>query len=335
MKLLITGGAGFIGSHFIKYILRKYQDYQIINLDKLTYCGNLDNLRSVENDSRYRFIKGDICNLKFVNRIASKRPDAIINFASETHVDQSILNPKDFIKTDILGTHNLLEATERYKIERFIQISTDEVYGSIRRGSFSEKRPLNPSTPYATAKAAADLIVRSYFVTYKTPVLIARPSNNFGPNQYPEKIIPLFITNLLENKKVPLYGDGLNVREWLFVLDDCRAIDLILHKGKEGEIYNVGGGNKKTNLEVTRLILKEMKRDNDSIEYVKDRLCHDRRYSLNCNKIKREMNWEPRYGFELALKRTISWYENNRWWWEKLKSKKGYQKYYKKQYSNR
>ena len=334
LKLLITGGAGFIGSNFIRYILNKYQDYKIINLDKLTYCGNLDNLKDVKDNPRYQFIKGDICDSKTVAELASQKPDAIINFAAESHVDRSISDPCSFLKTDVWGTYNLLEAVKKYKIGRFLQISTDEVYGSNEKWSFTEKHPLNPSSPYSASKAAADMIVNSYFVTYKMPVLITRSSNNFGPFQYPEKIIPLFITNLLEDKKVPLYGDGLNIRDWLYVLDNCEAIDLILHKGKVGEIYNAGGGNEKTNLELTRFILKEIGKDDASIEYVKDRPGHDRRYSLNCEKIKKELGWQPKYNFEKALKDTIQWYKENEWWWKKIKTGE-YLEYYKKQYLNR
>jgi len=332
LKLLITGGAGFIGSNFIKYVLNKRPDYQVVNLDKLTYCGNLDNLKDVENNPNYKFIKGDICNQELIDNIVSEKPDAIINFAAESHVDRSILDPYSFLRTDIFGTYNLLEAARKYNIGRFLQISTDEVYGSTEKDSFFEKSPLNPSNPYSASKAAADTIANSYFITYKMPILITRSTNNLGPFQYPEKLIPLFITNLLENKKIPLYGDGLNIRDWLYVLDNCEAIDLILHKGKEGEIYNIAGENEKTNLGITNFILKEMGKDENFIEYVRDRPGHDRRYSLNCEKTKKELGWEPKSNFEEALKKTLQWYKDNEWWWKKIKSGE-YLKYYKKQYN--
>ncbi|PIR72379.1 MAG: dTDP-glucose 4,6-dehydratase [Candidatus Nealsonbacteria bacterium CG10_big_fil_rev_8_21_14_0_10_36_24] len=331
MKILITGGAGFIGSNFIRYIFKKHPDYKIINFDKLTYAGNLENLKDVEDNPDYKFVKGDICDKKIVDEVISEKPDAIINFAAESHVDRSISDPHSFLKTDMQGVITLLEIAKKYNIKRFIQISTDEVYGSINETSCAEKHPLNPSNPYSASKAAADLMVHSYFVTYKMPVLTVRSSNNFGPYQYPEKIIPLFITNLLEDKKVPLYGDGLNIRDWLYVLDNCEAIDLILDKGKEGEVYNVGGGNEKTNLEITRLILREMGKDESYIDYVEDRLGHDRRYSLDSSKIKETLGWQPKYNFEQSLKKTIQWYRNNEWWWKKIKSGE-YLEYYKKQY---
>lgn len=332
LKLLITGGAGFIGSNFIKYILNKYQDYKIINLDKLTYCGNLDNLKDIEDNSRYQFIKGNICDSKIVNELVSQKPDVIINFAAESHVDRSIFDPHSFLKTAVFGTYTFLEAVKKYDIKRFIQISTDEVYGSIKNGSFKETDPLNPSSPYASAKSGGDILCLSYFKTYNSPVLITRSTNNFGPFQYPEKVIPLFITNLLENKKIPLYGDGLNIRDWLYVLDNCEAIDLILHKGKEGRIYNVSGNNEKTNLEVTQSILKEMGKNQSYIQYIKDRPGHDRRYSLDSSKTKKELGWQPKHNFKEALKNTIQWYKENEWWWKKIKTGE-YLEYYKKQYN--
>ena len=247
MRLLVTGGAGFIGSNFIRHIIKKYPQNEIINLDKLTYAGNLDNLKDIENNSNYTFVKGDICDRKIVNEL-SKDVEAIVNFAAQSHVDRSIIDALDFIKTNIDGTYNLLEATKKHNISRFIQISTDEVYGSTDQGSFKETSPLRPRSPYAASKAGADMLVHSYWATFNLPVLVARSSNNFGPYQYPEKIIPLFITNALEDRPLPLYGDGMNVRDWLYVIDNCEAIDLVLHKGKEGEIYNIGGGNELRNL---------------------------------------------------------------------------------------
>ncbi|MBU0549328.1 MAG: dTDP-glucose 4,6-dehydratase [Candidatus Omnitrophica bacterium] len=314
MRILVTGGAGFIGSNFIRYILKEYPAYKIINLDKLTYCGNLENLRDVQDNPNYKFIKGDICDSSVADD-AVKGCDAIINFAAQTHVDRSIADASEFIQTNINGTYILLEAAKKYQIRRTIQISTDEVYGSREHGSFKEEDALYPNSPYAASKAAADHLARSYFVTYKLPVLIIRSSNNFGPYQYPEKVIPLFVTNALENKKLPLYGDGLNVRDWLYVLDNCRAIDLILHKGEIGQIYNVAAGNEKTNLKLTKLILKILQKPEDLIEYVNDRPGHDRRYSMDLGKIK-GLGWQPQYQLQEALKETINWYQNNKQWWK-------------------
>ncbi len=334
MKLLITGGLGFIGSNFVHYILKKYPNYQVINLDKMTYAGNPENLKDVENDQRYKFVKGDICDKELVNDLVSKeKPDVIINFAAETHVDRSILEPDAFIKTDIFGTHTLLEAVRNYGIKKYVQISTDEVYGSIEKGLFTEQSDLKPNSPYSASKTGADLLVRAYFKTYELPILITRSSNNYGPWQYPEKLIPLFITNLIEGKKVPVYGDGLNVRDWLYVLDNCSGIDLVLHKGKVGEIYNIGADNEKTNKEITEIILKGLGKDESSIEYVKDRPGHDRRYALDSTKLKK-LGWKPEYNFDQAMKETIEWYKNNLDWWKKIKSGE-YLEYYKKQYSNR
>jgi len=331
-KILITGGAGFIGSNFIRYILNKYSDYKVINLDKITYAGNPENLKDVKNHSQYKFIKGDICDKELVNDLILKeKPDAIINFAAETHVDRSILEPDAFIKTDIFGTYNLLEATKNHKIKKYIQISTDEVYGSTGKGLFTEQSNLKPNSPYSASKTGADLLVRAYSKTYNLPVLITRSSNNYGPYQYPEKLIPLFITNLIEDKKIPVYGDGLNVRDWLYVLDNCSGIDTVLHKGKLGDIYNIGADNEKTNKEITKIILKELGKDKSSIEYVKDRPGHDRRYALDSTKLK-NLGWKPEYNFEKAIKETIDWYKNNPDWWKKIKSGE-YLKYYKKQYT--
>lgn len=314
--ILVTGGAGFIGSNFIQYILNKYTDYKIINLDKLTYCGNLENLKDIKDNPNYQFIKGDICDSKIVEKV-TKGCDCILNFAAESFVDRSIVNPSCFIHTNVYGTYALLEAAKRYRISLFCQIGTDEVYGSIEKGSSFENSPLSPNSPYAASKAAADLLAHSYFVTYNLPVIITRSSNNFGPYQYLEKVIPLFITNALQNKKLPLYGDGLNVRDWLFVLDNTEAIDLVLHRGKVGEIYNIGAENEKTNLELSQLILKKLDKSKDLIEFVKDRPGHDRRYSINCDKIK-NLGWQPRYNFEEALEKTINWYQNNQRWWKRL-----------------
>ena len=330
MKLLITGGAGFIGSNFIRYLFKRYPHYKIINLDKLTYAGNLENLKDIENNPRYQFVKGDICDEKIVFKVAQE-VDGIINFAAETHVDRSLFDPQSFIKTDILGTQVLLEATRKYNISRFLQVSTDEIYGSIEKGSFKESDSLSPSSPYSASKAGGDLMVLAYFKSFRLPVLITRGSNTFGPYQYPEKFIPLFITNLLENKKVPLYGKGENIRDWIYVLDHCSGIDFVFHRGKEGEIYNLGGGNERSNIEITKFILEELGKDESYIEYVTDRPGHDFRYSLNCSKIK-NLGWQPKYSFEEALKETIRWYKENKEWWEKIKSGKYFQEWYEKQY---
>jgi len=329
MRILITGGCGFIGSNFIRYMLKKYPDYKITNLDKLTYAGNLENLKDVEKNKNYSFIKGDICDKTLVEKL-SKDSDIIINFAANTHVDRSILDADDFIKTNVVGAYTLLEAAKNNNIKLFIHISTDECYGSIPKGYSKEADSLEPNSPYSASKAAADLLARSYYITYKLPVIITRSSNNFGPYQYPEKVIPLFITNLIESKKVPLYGDGLNVRDWLYVLDNCSAIDVALHKGKPGEIYNIGGGALFNNKELTMKILSVLDKKDDSIEFVKDRAGHDRRYALDCEKLK-GLGWAPEYTFEQALNKTVDWYKKNAEWWKRLKDK-DFQKYYQKQY---
>ncbi|MDR1196101.1 MAG: dTDP-glucose 4,6-dehydratase [Endomicrobium sp.] len=332
MKLLVTGGAGFIGSNFIRYILNKYPQYKVINYDKLTYAGNLDNLRDIEKDKRYKFVKGDIADFKLVNKYI-KNVDAIINFAAETHVDRSILNADEFIKTAVNGTFSLLESARANNIKKFIHISTDEVYGSILKGSFTEESPLSPNSPYSAAKASSDMLARSYFVTYGLPVIITRCSNNYGPYQYPEKVIPLFVTNAIDNKELPLYGDGKNVRDWLYVLDHCRGIDVVLHKGKNGEVYNIGGGVEITNIELTKKVLKLMGKPLSLIKKVADRPGHDRRYSINCSKLEK-LGYKPAYTFEKALSETVKWYTENTKIWRKLKDK-NYKKYYSKQYKPR
>ena len=328
-KLLVTGGAGFIGSNFIRLMLERHKSIQIINLDKLTYAGNLNNLKDIENDSRYRFVKGDICDQTVVDPLV-RESDVIINFAAESHVDRSIGRPEDFIETDIFGTFQLLEAARRHGIDRFIQISTDEVYGSIEKGWFEETDALMPSSPYSASKAGADRLVYSYFVTYKLPVIISRASNNYGPYQYPEKLISLFVTNALEDKALPVYGDGLNVRDWLYVLDHCDAIDFLLDHGKVGEVYNVGGGNEKTNIEITDIILTTLEKPDSLITFVEDRKGHDRRYALSIKKIK-NLGWKPAHQFEDAMQETITWYRDNKTWWQDIKSG-DYLNYYKEQY---
>lgn len=333
-KFLITGGAGFIGSNFIHCILERYPYYQVINLDKLTYCGNPDNLKEAEKNPRYKFIKGDVCDRSLVEDIfEAEKPEVVVHFAAESHVDRSILEPEAFLKTNVFGTYVLLEAAQKYKVSRFLQIGTDEEYGTVKEGLFKETDIVNPSSPYSSSKAAASLLALSYFKTYGLPVLVTRSSNNFGRFQFPEKVIPLFITNILEGKKVPLYGEGRNVRDWIYVEDNCLGIDTVLHKGKIGEIYNIGSGNEKANLELTQIILQELGKDDDWIEYVKDRPGHDFRYALDTSKVQ-GLGWQPQHNFHEAIKKTIDWYKENPWWWQKLKSEE-YLEYYKKQYGER
>lgn len=323
MKILVTGGAGFIGSCFIRHMLNTYPDYKIVNLDALTYAGNLENLYDVKDNPNYEFVNGDICDKKLVPQLVSG-VDAVINFAAESHVDRSIIGPEIFIETNIKGTVNLLQAAKAFNIERFIQISTDEVYGSLgKTGYFTEKTPLSPNSPYSASKASADMIVHAYYETYGLPTLITRCSNNYGPYQYPEKLIPFFISKLLKNEKVPVYGDGLNVRDWIYVYDHCSAIDAVLHKGKPGEIYNVGGHNEKTNIEITHLILEAMNKDESFIEHVEDRLGHDRRYAICNDKITDELGWKPSISFEEGILLTIDWYLNNKKWIKSVERRKG------------
>lgn len=322
MKLLVTGGAGFIGSCFVRHILNKYPDYEVINIDALTYCGNLENLKDVENNPNYKFVHGNICDRKLVRDLISQ-VDCVVNFAAESHVDNSIKHPEIFIETNVQGTLNLLQASKEIGIERYLQVSTDEVYGTLgKTGYFYETTPLAPNSPYSASKASADMLVRAYYETYKLPVLTTRCSNNYGPYQYPEKLIPFFISKLLRGEKVPVYGDGLNVRDWLYVYDHCAAIDTVLHKGKLGEVYNVGGHNEKTNMEITRLILDAMEKDESSIEYVQDRLGHDRRYAISNDKITSELGWKPSVTFEQGIKMTIEWYLNNQDWIKSIEAKK-------------
>jgi dTDP-glucose 4,6-dehydratase len=316
-RFLVTGGCGFIGSNFIRYMLGNYQDCFITNLDKLTYAGNPDNLRDLEKEDRYKFIKGDICDTEIVDK-AMKNIDTVVHFAAESHVDRSISSGSEFVRTNVLGTNVLLESAMKNDIERFIHISTDEVYGSIQKGSFKETDVLNPSSPYSASKAGSDLLVRSYFTTHGFPAVITRCTNNFGPYQYPEKLIPLFITNLLEDRKVPVYGTGKNVRDWIYVLDHCRAIAFLLQKGKAGEIYNIGSGNERTNIEITEKILELLGKDKSRIQFVEDRKGHDLRYSLDFSRMTK-LGWKPAYDFDTAISETVQWYRQNRWWWEKLK----------------
>ncbi|MEE9190015.1 MAG: dTDP-glucose 4,6-dehydratase [Candidatus Neomarinimicrobiota bacterium] len=332
MKIyFVTGGCGFIGSNFIRYLLTQYDHIKVINLDKLTYAGNPKNLSDFENDERYIFYHGDICDSKIVKEIFQRyKPDFLINFAAESHVDRSIGKPDDFIQTDIFGAFTLLEAAKEYNLERFIQISTDEVYGNIEKGSFTETDTLMPRNPYSASKAGADRLAYSYFATYTLPVIITRSSNNFGPYQYPEKLIPLFVTNALENKKLPIYGNGKNIRDWLFVDDHCDAINFIIKKGKLGEIYNIGGGNELTNIDMTNIILRETNKSNSLRKFVQDRMGHDHRYSLDCNKLK-SIGWIAKHDFKTAINYTIDWYKQNDQWWKPLKSGE-YLEYYKEHY---
>ena len=321
MNLLVTGGAGFIGSCFVRYMLKNHPDYKIINLDALTYAGNLDNLKDVETNPNYSFVHGNICDKQLVDSLMSQ-VDVCVNFAAESHVDRSITGPEIFIQTNVGGTLNLLEMAKKHKISRYLQVSTDEVYGTLgKTGYFTETTPLAPNSPYSASKASADMLVRAYYETYKMPVLTTRCSNNYGPYQFPEKLIPLFISNLLKGEKVPVYGDGMNIRDWLYVYDHCSAIDTVLHKGRLGEVYNIGGNNEKANIEITKLLIKELGRDESSIKYVEDRLGHDRRYAIDSSKIQKELGWHPSVTFEEGIKITIDWYLNNQDWIKRLENR--------------
>lgn len=333
-SLLVTGGAGFIGSNFVHLLLDKYPHCRVVVYDKLTYAGNLDNLKDVAEDLRYSFVQGDICDAEHVEEVIREHKiDVIVNFAAETHVDRSILAAGSFIQTDVYGTYVLLEAVRKFGLRRMVHVSTDEVYGSVTEGSSVETDNLLPNSPYSASKAGGDLMCRAFFVTYGVPVVVTRGSNNFGPYQYPEKVIPLFITNALDDKALPLYGDGQNVRDWLYVLDHCEAIDLMLQKGRDGEVCNVGADRELTNLELTETILGMLGKPRSLIQFVEDRPGHDRRYSLDSSKI-HELGWQPRFRFEEALEGTVRWYADNRWWWEKLKSGE-YESYYQQQYGAR
>lgn len=335
MKLLVTGGAGFIGSNFIHYWLEHHPQDSIVNLDKLTYAGNLENLKDLENNPRYSFIKGDICNPQIVSQ-AIQDVDVLVHFAAESHVDRSILKPDSFIKTNIEGTFILLEAAKKQKL-RFHHVSTDEVFGSLELDSttkFTENTPYNPRSPYSASKAASDHLVRAYYTTYGLPITISNTSNNFGPFMFPEKFIPLAITNLLEGKKIPIYGQGNQVRDWLYVLDHCRAIDLILQQGEIGETYLIGGHTDDyTNLEVAKLILQILGKDESNLEFIKDRAGHDVRYAIDWTKAKRELGYAPEHDFQAYLEKTIQWYQNHQDWWQRIKSG-DYQEYYRDQYHN-
>jgi dTDP-glucose 4,6-dehydratase len=332
-NILVTGGAGFIGSNFINQILEEKEDYNIVNLDKLTYAGNLENLKSSEKNSKYTFVKGDITNSKIVAEIFEKyKIKYVINFAAESHVDRSILGSEIFFRTNVIGTNVLLETSRKFEVEKFIQVSTDEVYGSLgEEGLFTEQTPLSPNSPYSSSKASADLMALSFYHTYGLPVTITRCSNNYGPFQFPEKLIPLMIINALNNKKLPVYGDGLYVRDWIFVHDHNKAINIVFEKGKPGEVYNVGASNEMPNIEIIKLILDYLDKPETLIEYVKDRPGHDRRYAIDSSKIRKELNWKPDFLFQEAIKYTIDWYIKNKDWWERIISGE-YQDYYKIQY---
>lgn len=335
MKILVTGGAGFIGSNFIHYWLKKYPDDKLINLDVLTYAGNLENLRSIENNPNYEFVKGDICDPELANKIV-KGVDLIVNFAAESHVDRSILSSADFIRTNILGTQTLLEASKNNGGIRFHHISTDEVFGSLTPDDpkFNENTPYDPRSPYSASKAASDHIVRAYSHTHKLPVTISNCTNNYGPYQFPEKIIPLFITNLIDNKKIPVYGEGKNIRDWIHVDDHNAGVEAIIKNGKIGETYCLGGGNEIANIDLTKMILGIMGKGEEMIEYVKDRPGHDFRYAMDFSKAQRELGWKPEFNFKDGLNQTIDWYKENQDWWQRIKSG-AYSDYYERNYTNR
>ena len=321
MTMLVTGGAGFIGSNFIRHMLAEHPDTRIVNLDALTYAGNPESLRDVADNPNYTFVKGDICDPAAVAAVFRNHPiETVVHFAAESHVDRSIADGAAFVRTNVLGTFTLLDYALKHGVRRFIHVSTDEVYGSTREGSFVETDNLNPSSPYSASKAGSDLLARSFFITHGLPVIVTRCTNNYGPYQFPEKLIPLFATNLLEGKKVPVYGTGKNIRDWLYVLDHCRAIDFVLRHGEPGEVYNIGGGAEKTNLEITEQILELLGKDGSMIEYVPDRKGHDFRYSLDFGKL-RDLGWKPAYTFDDALAATVLWYAENEWWWRPLKGR--------------
>lgn len=335
MKLLVTGGAGFIGSNFILYMMQQHPEYTIVNLDALTYAGNLENLKSVEQEANYSFVQADIADKNAVDQIFQEGIDVVVNFAAESHVDRSILEPEVFVNTNVLGTQVLLDAAKKYGVTKFVQVSTDEVYGSLgETGLFSETTPLAPNSPYSASKAGGDLLVRAYHETFGLPVNITRCSNNYGPYQFPEKLIPLMISRALNDESLPIYGDGLNIRDWLYVEDHCSAIDLVIHKGRLGEVYNIGGNNERTNIHIVQTILKELGKPESLITYVEDRPGHDRRYGIDPTKITEELGWQPKHNFETGIKETIQWYLDNQEWWTRIQSGE-YRQYLTKQYGTR
>jgi dTDP-glucose 4,6-dehydratase len=335
MKLVVTGGAGFIGSNFVRQVLARHPDYSILNLDKLTYSGNLYTLRDVKANARHTFVRGDICDRRKVQEVLSGGVEAVVHFAAESHVDRSILGSAAFVKTNVLGTQCLLEATRAAGVRRFVLVSTDEVYGSAAPGEkFTEESCLAPNSPYAASKAGADLVARAYFRTYRFPVIITRCSNNYGPYQYPEKFLPLIITRAMRGESIPVYGDGQQVRDWIYVTDHCAALDIILHQGREGEVYNLGAGNEWTNVEIARRILQLLGKPESLLTYVQDRPGHDRRYALASEKVQRELGWVPETTLEAGLKQTVDWYLANGDWVRRVAAR-GYRSYYRQQYDRR
>lgn len=335
MKLLVTGGAGFIGSNFVIYMLDQYPSYSIINVDTLTYAGNLENLKSVEQHPNHTFVKADITDVKTMNELIGQGVDVLVNFAAESHVDRSILEPDIFVQTNVLGTQVLLDAARRHNIKKFVQVSTDEVYGTLgETGLFTEETPLTPNSPYSASKAGGDLLVRAYHETFGLSVNITRCSNNYGPYQFPEKLIPLMISKALADEALPVYGDGLNIRDWLYVEDHCSAIDLVIHQGHDGEVYNIGGNNERTNLHIVKTILGQLGKPESLIKHVQDRPGHDRRYGIDPTKMMTELGWKPKHSFETGIQETIRWYLDNREWWTRIQSG-AYQEYYVKQYGER
>ena len=334
-RILVTGGAGFIGSNFVHWALANWPDVHVVNLDVLTYAGNLANLAAIDSDPRHTFVRGDVTDASMLDRLMADGVDAVVNFAAESHVDRSLMSSEPFVRTNVVGTQQLLDAARRHDVGRFLQISTDEVYGSLGdEGEFTESTPLAPNSPYAASKAAADVLCRAYHHSFGFPVLVSRCSNNYGPFQFPEKVIPLFVTNLFEDKRVPLYGDGLNVRDWIYVEDHCAALGAILEKGRPGEVYNVGADCELTNLDLTHRILAACGKDEGHIEYVKDRPGHDRRYAIDSTKLRTELGWAPQHEFDDALARTVEWFRQHEDWWQAIKSGE-YRTYYEQQYSNR
>lgn len=335
MKLLVTGGAGFIGSNFVLYMLKQHPDYQIVNVDALTYAGNLENLQSIEHHPNHTFVKADITDAKAMDELISQGIDVVVNFAAESHVDRSILEPDVFVKANVLGTQVLLDAARKHGITKFVQVSTDEVYGTLgETGLFTEETPLAPNSPYSASKAGGDLMVRAYHETFGLPVNITRCSNNYGPYQFPEKLIPLMISKALAEQPLPIYGDGLNIRDWLYVEDHCSAIDLVIHQGRNGEVYNIGGNNERTNIHIVKTILEQLGKPESLMTYVQDRPGHDRRYGIDPTKTMTELGWKPKHSFETGIKETIKWYLDNKDWWTRIQSG-AYQEYYSKQYGER
>ncbi|WP_178022541.1 dTDP-glucose 4,6-dehydratase [uncultured Paenibacillus sp.] len=321
MKLLVTGGAGFIGSNFVRYMLKRHPNYRVVNVDALTYAGNLENLQPVENHPNYTFVQADITDAAMMDALVRQDIDVIVNFAAESHVDRSIVEPDVFVKTNVLGTQVLLDAARKYNVAKYVQISTDEVYGSLgEKGLFTEETPLSPNSPYSASKAGSDLLVRAYHETYGLPVNITRCSNNYGPYQFPEKLIPFMISKALAGEELPVYGDGLNIRDWLYVEDHCSAVDLVIHQGRNGEIYNIGGNNERTNLDIVRTLLKQLGKPESLITFVQDRPGHDRRYGIDPAKTMSELGWKPKYSFETGIVETIRWYLEHQEWWTRIQN---------------